>query len=392
LEDKDFYKNLPAIELPLAEVFQRNAFSPFASGWHVVIADVKNSTAAVNGGKHDDVNLVSAGCLVVALNIAKAANVEIPFFFTGDGGTAFVPSIILEEVLQGLKTHNQNSIENFGLEFHIGSIPITQITAAGHLLYIAKVQFAKNFSKPVIIGDGLQYAERLVKGASPNILPTDNNNSELNMEGLECRWDKIKPPDKNKEIVCYLVETFTPQKQAEVYGQVLQKMDEIYGEADRRNPVSIDSLRLLISVRKIKKETMAHFGFLKKKYIIIGLLETFIGRLYFYYNWRVNKLRGQEYLKQIVANADTLTIDGRINTILLGTKDQRLRFVQYLQQQEQAGHLLYGHFRTSESIMTCYIENRNKKHIHFVDGSDGGYTEAAKELKLKLKNRGLLIT
>lgn len=35
--------------------------------------------------------------------------------------------------------------------------------------------------------------------------------------------------------------------------------------------------------------------------------------------------------------------------------------------------------------MTCYIEDRKYKHIHFVDGADGGYTEAAKELKAKRK-------
>ncbi len=35
--------------------------------------------------------------------------------------------------------------------------------------------------------------------------------------------------------------------------------------------------------------------------------------------------------------------------------------------------------------MTCYIENRKSRHIHFVDGSDGGYTEAAKEFKMKLR-------
>ena len=38
-----------------------------------------------------------------------------------------------------------------------------------------------------------------------------------------------------------------------------------------------------------------------------------------------------------------------------------------------------------ESVMTCYIENRNAKHIHFVDGADGGYTEAAKEIKILIQ-------
>jgi hypothetical protein len=53
--------------------------------------------------------------------------------------------------------------------------------------------------------------------------------------------------------------------------------------------------------------------------------------------------------------------------------------------QEKEGNLIYGHHISKESVMTCYIQNRNAKHIHFVDGSDGGYTEAAKEFKMKLK-------
>jgi len=35
--------------------------------------------------------------------------------------------------------------------------------------------------------------------------------------------------------------------------------------------------------------------------------------------------------------------------------------------------------------MTCYIENMDSNHIHFVDGSDGGYTKASKEFKSKFK-------
>jgi len=44
----------------------------------------------------------------------------------------------------------------------------------------------------------------------------------------------------------------------------------------------------------------------------------------------------------------------------------------------------FWHHVSKESIITCYIENRNSKHIHFVDGADGGYTEAAKAFKAKL--------
>ncbi|MGS0527189.1 DUF3095 family protein [Zobellia nedashkovskayae] len=34
--------------------------------------------------------------------------------------------------------------------------------------------------------------------------------------------------------------------------------------------------------------------------------------------------------------------------------------------------------------MSCYVRNRNAKHIHFVDGGSSGYTRAAKVLKEKI--------
>jgi hypothetical protein len=65
-------------------------------------------------------------------------------------------------------------------------------------------------------------------------------------------------------------------------------------------------------------------------------------------------------------------------------KTNYLKLLEYLKEQEQKGLLLFGHHVSKESIMTCFIENRNNKHIHFIDGANGGYTEAAKELKPKL--------
>jgi hypothetical protein len=65
--------------------------------------------------------------------------------------------------------------------------------------------------------------------------------------------------------------------------------------------------------------------------------------------------------------------------------DKRIQLLSFLTEQEKNGSLIYGHHISKESVMTCYIENRNDKHIHFVDGADGGYTEAAKEIKMKLK-------
>ena len=94
--------------------------------------------------------------------------------------------------------------------------------------------------------------------------------------------------------------------------------------------------------------------------------------------------------KIFLAQCETLTTsfttrEGRINTIICATAEKHEEFLQYLEDQEKEGNLIFGHHVSKESIMTCYIEERNAKHIHFVDGADGGYTEASKEFKAKLK-------
>lgn len=208
-----------------------------------------------------------------------------------------------------------------------------------------------------------------------------------NMEGLECRWNNIKPPEKATEIVCFLVIVTDPLQQLSLFKEVLLKMETIYGDIHQRHPLSTERLKLLISYDKIKKEMIVKYGKWKPLYFLKSLLQTIAGFFYFKYDLNVRKLKGRLYLKQVISNSDILMIDGRINTIISGTEKQRLQFITYLEEKENAGDLIFGHHVTDESIMTCYIRNRNEDHIHFVDGSKGGYTQAAVELKSKLAKK-----
>lgn len=384
MEDQKFYSRLPVVRLPIHQVFKKKLLTQMPGSWHVVVTDVKNSTAAVKEGRHNDVNLVAASSLIVALNLGKTAGIEIPFFFTGDGGTVIIPDALLEQVISGLNLHNQNCIQNFNLELHLGHITVQEIRDAGHDLNIAKVEFSTNFIKPVISGSGLKYAEQIIKAPSVKAETTAAESVfDLNMEGLECRWDKIKPPSANGEIVCYIIEAVDPSSQDHVFADTLQKIDEIYGEPEQRNPLSIERLKLLLSATKIRKEMLAKYGRWKSGYFVKTVLQMIAGFLYFAFNFKVNLLKGQDYLAQVMNNADTLTIDGKINTVITGMPEKRILFLKYLDIQESKGLLYFGHHISNESIMTCYIENRQDKHIHFVDGGDGGYTEASKELKRK---------
>lgn len=386
MDDANFYGELPALNLPLTELFREDRFRTAPSSWSVVIADVKASTQAVAADRHNDVNLAAAGSLIAALNVAREQKTEVPFFFGGDGSTLLVPGSLLNDVLLALSAHSQNTAGNFGLQLHIGSLTVKEVLAAGHQIKIAKLRVDESLAKAVVVGDGLHYAEQKIKQSLRVEKESLSSLAALNLAGLECRWNRIQPPVAEGGNVCYLIEAVSPDSQLKVYAEVLKQIEAVYGNEAKRHPLSVGQLTPSTSFRKLRKEMLAKFGKWKPAYLVSTLLRTFFGRLYFRYNWKLGGLRGKEYLSQLIAHADTLTVDGRINTIICGTEEQHGRFLHYLTQAEAQGQLIYGHRASRESIMTCYIEARNAKHIHFVDGADGGYTAAAKEFKAKRKN------
>jgi hypothetical protein len=205
MNEINFYKDLLPFQLPITEILYEHNFSPIPHTWYIIIADVKNSTIAVNEGRHHDVNLVAAGSLIAALNICKIRKIDVPFFFGGDGGSLIVPQQILKEVLDGLKLHNHNSQKYFGLEMHIGHISIKEVAEAGYSLKIAKHKIDNFFHKAIISGDGMQYAEQQVKHSTQFSSTVNKNQGRLNLTGLECRWDRVRPPAAEHDVVCYLI-------------------------------------------------------------------------------------------------------------------------------------------------------------------------------------------
>ena len=92
---------------------------------------------------------------------------------------------------------------------------------------------------------------------------------------------------------------------------------------------------------------------------------------------------------QLPELSDTVMLDGGINTVFSGTQKQINRLIKKLDKLEEKKEILYGLHTTYASIMSCYIEDRDKKHIHFIDGTEGGYTSAANQIKAKIKLKNL---
>ncbi|WP_204985840.1 DUF3095 family protein [Mucilaginibacter psychrotolerans] len=165
VNNSQFYTQLPARRMPLGNLLTNEAlFADVPDDWHIVITDIKNSTRAVMSGAHENVNLIATGSIIAVLNIAFSMNVTVPFFFGGDGATVLVPPDIIDKVMQALAAYKVSTQQNFGLELRTGTLPVAKIYADGRKLHIAKYSSSAVFSIPVVLGNGINYAEQIIKG------------------------------------------------------------------------------------------------------------------------------------------------------------------------------------------------------------------------------------
>lgn len=381
MENELFYDHLPIHTESVGTLLGRSEhFVRVPSDWFLVITDIKNSTKAVDGGLSEIVNLIATGGIVAALNIASDAQIDIPFFFGGDGATLILPPMMLEKTMAALEVHRANVRNEFDIDLRLGSFPVADIYRQGLELKIAKVRVNTLFSIPLVLGNGIQFAERHIKTNYQSIDFRPNDPVPLRLEGMECRWNKVPPPPHSDEVICLLLNATNESDQATVFKAVLDQIESIYGSHQQRNPISIPRLRLNTRLRKIRTELRTR----KPDHSFLELMRawmlTLIGKL-----WYFSKRSGQRYLADLVQLSDIFVLDGRINMVISGASENRKALIDFLEGEERQGKLLFGIHVSGESIISCYVRNRKANHIHFVDGGSGGYTQAATMLKQKMK-------
>ena len=62
-------------------------------------------------------------------------------------------------------------------------------------------------------------------------------------------------------------------------------------------------------------------------------------------------------------------------------------FVAFLEEQRRKARLVYGVHEAGSALITCFVRSYEGDHVHFVDGADGGYALAAKQLKRQWADR-----
>lgn len=379
----NFYKNIPKSSLSLTDLLKNESlFYKVPKSWSIIVTDIENSTEAVGKGAHNDVNLSATGSIVTVLNTLKSLdkNIKIPYFFGGDGATFIIPNTTLEPVLFALNNYSQHIEKTVKLNLRVGYLGVEKVYDNNVTLRITKLRHNKYFTTPVVLGNGLKYAELLIKENFNASHTNSGKNTEPDLKGMECRWDEIYPNASDKKVICLLVDCKNESNQAEVYGQIMNEIDSIFGNLEKRNPISVLKLKLNTSLANIRKEMYIKIGKHEITYLLTNWLITLLGIFYFKFF-----KSGKIYKHRITQLSDTIMLDGFLNTVISGTEDQIKTLKFLLDDLELKNKIIYGIHITHASIMSCYIEDREEKHVHFVDGTEGGYTTAAIMFKEKLK-------
>jgi hypothetical protein len=266
----------------------------------------------------------------------------------------------------------------------VGAVLVGDLYDKNHTLKIAKVEISRGFHLAVVLGHGLVYAEDAIKTGDFTRITPGELDIELDLDGMECKWQGIDPIRPKEEVLCLIINVPDVSTQHMVYKEIFQHIEAIYGTSYDRNPVTIDGLTISLSPIRAYKEMLLKFGGWNMTYFFRSYIRTLIGKLV-YFQFMDD---GKKYKQRITELADTLNIDGRIATVIAGTKVQRDQLRIILDQLEKEGKIRYGEKVSPQSIMSCYVMDLVDRHIHFIDGSDGGYTAAATMLKRKMRENG----
>ena len=379
MEDLKFYKKLKLSKESLVDLLDNEEdFKNVPESWYVIVVDIQNSTNAVKEGNHHQVNLTATGAIISVLNTIRKfqGNIEIPYFFGGDGATFIVPFSLLDKIVQVLDNYRIHIKRKTNLVLRVGQIHVKELVEKNVQLKIAKHQLTEKLSIPIVLGNGLKVAEHIIKSSFKEKNTTSFDESLLNLEGMECRWDEISPDKSQAKVVCLLLDATVEATQSDIYKQVLSQMEKDFGSFENRQPIKNTKLRLDANPKKVLEEMKISLVSNNWMYFLKSWLKTNFGKIYLNLT-----SSGKQYLKQIGQLSHTFMLDGMINTVFTAEQSKIDNFIAFLDTLEADNKLIYGIHVTHASVMSCYVLDRRTTHSHFVDGTEGGYTSAAKCLK-----------
>jgi hypothetical protein len=351
------------------------SYTPLPDDWVVFVADVEQSTPAILAGRYKEVNALGVACIVAVSNACQED--RIPYTFGGDGAAFVVPPSLQAAVGAALLGLSARSAPALGLNLRVGCVPVKTLRALGSDLRVARRHLSAGFDVALFSGGGLSLADALVKAEPQRYAVPQASRQVPSVQGLECRWNDV--PSRKGRILTLVV-----RARHNDLGQLQGLLQQIEALIPQANPVRRDNLPLSWPPRHLGTElrlkypqtwlrALSHAGL----WALTGLFSRVLRK-----QAADDKTAAGRYVAALLDNTDHLKLDDVFRAVLDVTEQEARALEASLQALQAAGHLDYGLHTSDHALMTCFVRSMTQ-HVHFVDGGDGGYAMAARQLKAR---------
>ena len=386
MSSKRFYADIPAFD-DFSGIADSSNYQVAPDDWHVIIADVKGSTQAIAEGRYKDVNMIGAACINAVLNISQKRSV--PYVFGGDGATLMVPPEDVDSAARVLLGVRDLAASRFKLSLRVGVVAVADIhQQPGPRVKVAKYRLNPGNELGVFSGGGMELAEKWIKSGA-YLLEESYADNDPDLSGLSCRWEPLASQNGVMLSVLMQARAADDTANADLYRQLIKEIAEITEAGDDSddtgNPICDANMKFRWPPRGLRAEIDATVGKRNRNWHALGLyVNSLLQWVLDRFDISAGGYRGRRYRDELRDNTDYRRFDDTLRILMDCEPAQADTIEAMLESHAQKGILRYGVHRSDSALMTCLVFNIDQgEHIHFVDGSDGGFTAAAKSMKAK---------
>lgn len=359
-------------------VVDRDVYRALPDDWWLGVSDVVDSTRAIAAGRYKAVNMAGAAVLSAIMN--GVGSQDFPFVFGGDGAAFAVGPGDAETARRALARTARWAGDELGLELRTGLVAIGDIRAAGRDVLVARYAPSRSVRYAMFAGGGLEWAEEQLKSGRVAIEPAPPDQPP-DLTGLSCRWEAITA--KRGVILSLIVRQGVNGDQPAFTSVVRRLLALLDGEDRHAHPVAPTDLVFKWAPTGLGLEAQASRGrwplaFRRLQVRLHALLAAALIRN----GIRLGGFDPAHYREQTARNSDFRKFGDGLHMTIDCTHDTAGRIEALLGEAEAAGAVRFGAFRQSEALMTCIVPSPlGDDHLHFIDGAQGGYSEAARRMK-----------
>jgi len=377
---EQFYSTLPSFD-EFSGVAEFDQYIDVPGDWTLLISDVVGSTKAIEKGQYKQVNMVGAASIICVLNICK--HIEVPFSFGGDGGLIIVPPEVVDGACVELQRLQAGCRTMFGLDLRAAAISVNALRQADGDILVRKFRLNDHNNLAMFAGSGTELADTWLKSDDPvheQYKLSALDEEEPNLEGLSCRWE---PLASLKGEMLTLIVKQSSESRSDITGEIARVLGK---PLSNYTPISDQTLKfkfpprgipLEVAAKSLRGNKMKHFSWAFFTSAMQWLCEKF--------GVKIGDYDGATYRQELIASTDFRKYDGALRMVLDLRHQELDKLENWLEQEYQQGQLIYGTWRSPSAVMTCMLFDLTQaRHLHLVDGSDGGYAMASKDYKMRL--------